>query len=618
MASHPGEILVRSKSLAAEPELRLLTELRPWHRVFFENLGDTILRRRTSHYWARYPNSEFWPDVFVQSGVSWKRMRLSALGHVLFVLVIYGLSTIWLFDQKIHPVVRIRPVIHYELSEYLPPLDTGSPPAPTPRKGQPLLAKQKIISLQPNADNREQTIISPIDVKLPTNIPLPNIVAWTSAPSVPSALAARQTSQLNLPNVPVSVIAPPPDPLRRDISKMQIADATAKVVEPPPEARNLPTRKLDVSTHVIEPPPSADLNKLTTRRINAPAPSVIEPPPDANLARSVGEMNMTHLGATVAAPKLEVAEQRAVMTLAPSAKGGRGSNAAGNAGGAAAPLINPLGGIQSGPNAGQLIALNLHPAIPNGPVVIPPGRRSGEFAAGPEGTKDAPGTPEIKGGGSGPGGSGTNHAGAGKGGAGDLPAGITIGNAPGAPPPGSVVVAGEPSRHNADINEAAKQVLLAAARPPRGGEIPRSSSIPNSPKVDEDRVFGEKKIYTLALNMPNLVSSGGSWIIRFAQLNDDHNAGQVSAPVVKTKVDPAYPAELMRGRVEGTVVLYAIIHKDGTVGDVRVLRGVQGRLDESARIALARWKFRPGTKNGQAVDLEAVVQIPFKSARMPF
>jgi protein TonB len=74
----------------------------------------------------------------------------------------------------------------------------------------------------------------------------------------------------------------------------------------------------------------------------------------------------------------------------------------------------------------------------------------------------------------------------------------------------------------------------------------------------------------------------------------------------------------MRDGYEGTVVLYAVIHKDGTVGEVRILRGVQGRLDESAKLALSRWKFRPGTKNGQAVDLEAVVQIPFKASRIGY
>ena len=66
------------------------------------------------------------------------------------------------------------------------------------------------------------------------------------------------------------------------------------------------------------------------------------------------------------------------------------------------------------------------------------------------------------------------------------------------------------------------------------------------------------------------------------------------------------------------MTLYAVIHKDGSVGDVQVLRGVEQRLDESARAALLRWKFHPATKNGLAVELEAVVQIPFAVRKMPF
>jgi periplasmic protein TonB len=65
--------------------------------------------------------------------------------------------------------------------------------------------------------------------------------------------------------------------------------------------------------------------------------------------------------------------------------------------------------------------------------------------------------------------------------------------------------------------------------------------------------------------------------------------------------------------VEGTVVLRAVIHSDGSVGDVRVLQSVNDDLDENARTALEKWHFRPGTKNGSPVDIEAVVRIPFRA-----
>ena len=135
--------------------------------------------------------------------------------------------------------------------------------------------------------------------------------------------------------------------------------------------------------------------------------------------------------------------------------------------------------------------------------------------------------------------------------------------------------------------------------------------LPEAPSGLEGKVFGTKKYYSMTLNMPNLTSAGGSWIVRFAELSETRTPGELTAPVALTKVDPAYPQELMRDRVEGTVTVYAVIHSDGTVGELKVLRGGDERLDANAMTALSHWKFRPGTKNGAPVDLEALVQIPF-------
>lgn len=611
MAPPPGEITCPVPSLDPEPELRLLVELEPRTEVLVENFG--FLFKRPHRYYKSFPQSKFWSDVFVPSGLPWWRILESFALHALVVVAAITVSNAIGMLLPRAPQVRLNDKIyHYDTSYYLPPLDTGSPPAPKPRKGQPLLAKQKIISLPERPDNFEQTIISPVDVKLPANVKMPNIVAWTDRPSVPSTAVSRSLSQLTVPALPTDVIAPAPDPMHRDISQIRTPALETKIIEPPPSPNGLSSsRKLEMATNVIEPPPEVRLNP---RAINAPAPSVIEPPPSANVTSNMGSMNVGKLAATVAAPKLPVPEQK-VITLQPGGAVVRGglANRGGAGSGATAPPIAPVGGINSGQNAGQLISLNLHPAIPNGPIAVPPGRRTGEFAAGPEGTPNAPGTPDIKGGGNGTGGNGTSSAGAGKGGSNNLPAGITIGDAPGAPPKGSVVVAGEP-KDQARNND--KGTLLASARPPRVNEIPRTAPLSNSPTARiEDRVFAGKQTYTLSLNTPNLTSSGGSWIIRFAQLEDDHVQAPLSAPVATRTVDPAYPTDLMRDGYEGVVVLYAVIHSDGTVGDVKVLRGLQTRLDENAKLALSRWKFRPGTKNGQAVDLEAVVQIPFRASR---
>jgi protein TonB len=111
----------------------------------------------------------------------------------------------------------------------------------------------------------------------------------------------------------------------------------------------------------------------------------------------------------------------------------------------------------------------------------------------------------------------------------------------------------------------------------------------------------------------------GSWSVRFAELNPTPQSEvDISAPEAVRKVDPAYPQDLMQGRVEGVVVLYAIIHSDGSVGEVRILEGFEARLDENARTALQQWRFHPGTKNGTPVDIEAVVRVPFRVPRNSF
>jgi TonB family protein len=585
MASHPGEISCPVPSLDPEPELRLLLELEPRGSAFGENLAYFFRKPRAVR--TSSPPAKFWPDVFVPTGLPWGRLSESMILHVLAVVALITVTNAVSLLLPRAPKLRMsEKIYHYDLSNYLPPMETPPAPAPKPRKGRPLLAKQRIISLPPRPDNFEQTVLSPVDVKLPTNIKLPNIVAWTERPGVPSAVVARTVAELKVPSLPVDVIPPAPDPVNHDLSQLRAPNVPTKIIEPPPEV------------------------SLNPRAIHAPLPAVIEPPPDSNVAANIGSMNVGHLTATVVAPKIEVAEQK-VITLKPSAGGSRSAVPGGGA--ASAPPVAPVGGINTGPNTGQLIALNLHPAVPNGPISVPPGRRSGEFAVGPEGASDAPGTPDVKAGGNGSGGEGKENA---------TPlAGITIGDAPGTPKAGPVVVAGDPDSQPHDPSKD-KQTLMASARPPRTGEIPRNAgstaNVPEAPRSVEDRVFGGKQIYTLALNMPNLASTGGSWVIRFAQLDDDHVKAPISAPVATRTVDPAYPADLIREGFEGTVTLYAVIHKDGTVGEVRVLRGLQVRLDENARVALSRWKFRPATKNGEAVDLEAVVQIPFKATRIHY
>ena len=93
-------------------------------------------------------------------------------------------------------------------------------------------------------------------------------------------------------------------------------------------------------------------------------------------------------------------------------------------------------------------------------------------------------------------------------------------------------------------------------------------------------------------------------------------AADAAAGVVR-KVDPKYIAAAAADRVEGTVRLFGVIGKDGHVGGIALLRQLDERLDRSAQEALAKWQFTPALRDGVAVDVDAIFEIPFHLAPRP-
>jgi TonB family protein len=145
----------------------------------------------------------------------------------------------------------------------------------------------------------------------------------------------------------------------------------------------------------------------------------------------------------------------------------------------------------------------------------------------------------------------------------------------------------------------------------------RSSLLPDAPRprgISADaEFFGGQHVQTVYINMPNLTSGTGSWILRFAERDGaGREDGEITSPVAVKKVDPKYTPSAIRDRVEGTVTLAAQILRDGTVASVEVVRGLDPRLDLSAVQALTLWVFEPARKKGVPIDLDVLVQIPFR------
>lgn len=143
---------------------------------------------------------------------------------------------------------------------------------------------------------------------------------------------------------------------------------------------------------------------------------------------------------------------------------------------------------------------------------------------------------------------------------------------------------------------------------------PRATRVSGAP----DPLFEGRAIYTMAIQMPNITSFSGSWMVWFAERSTvDNGKAEVEAPVPLRKVDPKYVATAVAERIEGKVRLSAIIRKDGHVDSVVLLRHLDPRLDETAEEALSKWIFQPARRGGVPIDVDAVFEIPFYLAPKP-
>jgi len=87
----------------------------------------------------------------------------------------------------------------------------------------------------------------------------------------------------------------------------------------------------------------------------------------------------------------------------------------------------------------------------------------------------------------------------------------------------------------------------------------------------------------------------------------------ISLPSVIREVKPAYTADAMRAKVQGSVWLECIVMPDGSVGDVKVTRSLDPifGLDQEAIKAAKMWRFRPGMRQGEPVPVIITIELTF-------
>ena len=394
------------------------------------------------------------------------------------------------------------------------------------------------------------------------------------------------------------------DPVRPTHPRQTLVNA-AEPLQPPkflPPLPNMvqlaaspgPVRpRLEISEQTLAKLHPKEVKRVATT--NAPTPDV------PNMEVRPAEINLAEVTGTPAKPKLEL-NAGSAPRLADRARNGEAVRApeitAGNAGAAGGP-------------AETMIALSAAPAPPAPVVEVPKGNLAARVAVSPEG----------RGAGTG-GGSGTasNPSAGGSGSKG--------GNAAGSSPVGISISGGSP-KPNAGMSGSGGTAKLALPksqglykRPDPnapGDDPPERIGPPNfallPPGTPPEKIFSSHRVYSMNVNMPNLNSVTGSWVIHFSELRlpgAPQMGSEVSPPEPVRKVDPKYPQDLIKDHVEGEVILFAVIRKDGKVDSIQLVRGIDPQLDANAIEALSQWKFVPATKDGEPVSLEAIVHIPFR------
>ena len=87
----------------------------------------------------------------------------------------------------------------------------------------------------------------------------------------------------------------------------------------------------------------------------------------------------------------------------------------------------------------------------------------------------------------------------------------------------------------------------------------------------------------------------------------------VDLPQVITQVRPNYTADAMRAKVQGVALVQCIVTKDGSVSDARIVKSLDSvfGLDQEAIKAASKWRFVPGRRFGQPVNVRITIELTF-------
>jgi hypothetical protein len=396
------------------------------------------------------------------------------------------------------------------------------------------------------------------------------------------------------------------------VSKPAVPDNTRQTIyqrSSPPDLRipvevKLPNMVLGNPLEAPKAPLQTDPNSAKPTQVNRQlateaAPSVTSEAPKTSL--------VTYLDPSASQPRLAIPLAGAAK---PTLKTGNGGSSGAANGGVAAPG-----------DGNDLLVVGVDPGPADSVVALGPGNRWGEFSISPAGGQ--PGSPGgspggVVGGGTGGaglGGDGSTGIGPGGGGGGGGASGksgaISISGNGGSGSSGALASAPLTSMvypvPAAVLPKVRKSGFVVSAGPIGGGGL----------AVYRALTCG--KIYTIFLPMP-----GKNWTMQYCQkadpaepkTNPDNRSTVIhlESALIPPDADPdsrfdfqRLPVPIEKGHK--IIVLRGSLLADGTVSGMQVYQGLVPAMDEAARLAFSRWKFKPAMRDGKAVAVDILVGI---------
>ena len=112
--------------------------------------------------------------------------------------------------------------------------------------------------------------------------------------------------------------------------------------------------------------------------------------------------------------------------------------------------------------------------------------------------------------------------------------------------------------------------------------------------------------------LANVFSSPGPTVVRSTPVNTQRlRLSHLEEGRLLQKIQPVYPALAMQLRIQGDVVLTALIAKDGSIEGLKVLSG-HPWLIRAALDAVSQWRYKPYILNGNATEVETTIKVTFR------